>query len=513
MSVVAEQPVDSRRGSGPGARHRRAGDRGRQLRDGRRARSSAWWASPAAARARLRWRCSATPGRACGSAREHRGRRPERPRARRPRSQRTAREGGVLRAPGSGRGAEPVACASATRSSTCSAPIDPRRRPTNLSPPRWHGSSCGRDRAFDRRYPHQLSGGQQQRVTIAMATVCEPPVAVLDEPTTGLDVLTQDRVLAELRRLRDEPADGDGLRVPRPGRGSADGGPGASSCTPGVCWRTGPTSAVLEHPRHPYTQALVAAIPDVRRPRALRGIAGVSVGVGEWPTGCAFAPRCEHAAPRVRRARCRPWRPRPLDHTVRCCRWQEVSARARRGRRSVRMQPGARTGAAAARRVGARGALPLPARRPARRARCLVRHRAGRSAWRWWASRAAASRRSPAASPGCTCPAPARSSSTAGRWPVRPARGRSRSGGGSRSSSRTRSSRSTRGSACAPRSSGRCASCVGSRAQADRAEVGELLRARAPAGERWPSGSRASCRAASASGWRSPARSRRSRTC
>src|SRR5205807_4828160 len=60
------------------------------------------------------------------------------------------------------------------------------------------------DPTFVRRYPHQLSGGQQQRVTIAMATVCGPPVAVLDEPTTGLDVLTQDRILGELKRLRDE---------------------------------------------------------------------------------------------------------------------------------------------------------------------------------------------------------------------------------------------------------------------------------------------------------------------
>jgi peptide/nickel transport system ATP-binding protein len=178
-----------------------------------------------------------------------------------------------------------------------------------------------RDRGFDRRYPHQLSGGQQQRVTIAMATVCEPPVAVLDEPTTGLDVLTQDRVLAELLRLRADEhmamvyVSHDLAVVAR----MADR---ILVMYAGRVLEAGPTSTVLDQPRHPYTQALVSAIPDVRQPRALRGIGGVSVGVGEWPTGCPFAPRCEHVQPRCASA-LPGLEAAAADHAVRCYRWQE----------------------------------------------------------------------------------------------------------------------------------------------------------------------------------------------
>jgi peptide/nickel transport system ATP-binding protein len=179
------------------------------------------------------------------------------------------------------------------------------------------------DPAFVRRYPHQLSGGQQQRVTIATATVCGPPVAVLDEPTTGLDVLTQDRILTELKRLRAEErmamvfVSHDLAVIAR----MADR---VLVMYAGRVLEHGPTEEVIEHPRHPYTQALVSAIPDVHAPRALRGIPGVSVGVGEWPDGCAFAPRCRHQV-----ARCDAAVPAlgsaGRQHLVRCFRWEEIA--------------------------------------------------------------------------------------------------------------------------------------------------------------------------------------------
>jgi ABC-type glutathione transport system ATPase component len=87
-------------------------------------------------------------------------------------------------------------------------------------------------REFAHRFPHQLSGGQQQRVTIAVALACEPSIVVLDEPTTGLDVITQSRILAEVERLRDER----GLAlvyVTTTSRSSRESPTASPSCTPG----------------------------------------------------------------------------------------------------------------------------------------------------------------------------------------------------------------------------------------------------------------------------------------
>ena len=180
----------------------------------------------------------------------------------------------------------------------------------------------GSDPRFGRRYPHQLSGGQQQRVTIAMACVCGPPVAVLDEPTTGLDVLTQDRILTELARLRSE----EGMAMVYVTHDLAVVARMADRIVvmyAGRVVENGPVDEVIGKPRHPYTRALVGAIPDFRRPRALQGIPGVAVGVGEWPSGCAFAPRCGFEEERCRAAVPELEMAVP-DHAVRCVRWSEL---------------------------------------------------------------------------------------------------------------------------------------------------------------------------------------------
>jgi peptide/nickel transport system ATP-binding protein len=216
----------------------------------------------------------------------------------------------------------------------------------------------GADPRFARRFPHQLSGGQQQRVTIAMACVCGPPVAVLDEPTTGLDVLTQDRILTELMRLRSE----EGMAMVYVSHDLAVVARMADRIAVMYAGRVvehGPVDEVIGRPRHPYTRALVGAIPDVRRPRALQGIPGVAVGVGEWPPGCSFAPRCAFAQERCQAA-VPALEETSARHAVRCVRRDELEL----------SEPGS---------GGARAAAPAGAGRPLLEVSGLeVEYRSGR---------------------------------------------------------------------------------------------------------------------------------------
>jgi peptide/nickel transport system ATP-binding protein len=178
------------------------------------------------------------------------------------------------------------------------------------------------DQAFARRFPHQLSGGQQQRVAIAMAIVGEPPLVVLDEPTTGLDVVTQAAILEEIRRLRREI----GLAMVYVSHDLSVVGAIADRIAVMYAGRVveqGPAAELLSRPRHPYTRALVASIPDHVSPRRLRGIEGVAVGVGERPEGCAFAPRCSRRIDECTQAL-------PAleaiggERLVRCIRWRDT---------------------------------------------------------------------------------------------------------------------------------------------------------------------------------------------
>ncbi len=175
---------------------------------------------------------------------------------------------------------------------------------------------------FQHRFPHQLSGGQQQRVVIANALVCTPPLIVLDEPTTGLDVVTQARILAEIKRLHVD----EGIAMVYVSHDLAVVSQIADRVAVmygGRVVEEGPVEEMLRAPRHPYTRGLLDAIPDHLVERRLHGIPGVAVGVSDKPAGCAFAPRC---AQRIDRCTVEtpPFFTVGPGHQARCFEWERT---------------------------------------------------------------------------------------------------------------------------------------------------------------------------------------------
>jgi peptide/nickel transport system ATP-binding protein len=146
-----------------------------------------------------------------------------------------------------------------------------------------------------RRYPHELSGGQQQRVCIAMALACEPDLVVLDEPTTGLDVTTQEQIIDLLLELRARLGMSM-LYVTHDLGVLAQIADRVGVMYAGHMVEVAPTEELFSRPRHPYTRGLIAAIPrlDGVAPtgQRLRGYLRRS----EIPeAGCPFFPRCDAA--------------------------------------------------------------------------------------------------------------------------------------------------------------------------------------------------------------------------
>jgi peptide/nickel transport system ATP-binding protein len=147
------------------------------------------------------------------------------------------------------------------------------------------------DDTFLRRYPHQLSGGQQQRVAIAMAFANRPKVIVCDEPTTGLDVTTQSRVLATVRDLcRSHQV--AALYVTHDLAVVAELADRVAVMYGGRIIEFGPRERIFNAPRHPYTQRLLLAVPDIAGKRTVVGIPGRAALPGSRPSGCYFHPRC-----------------------------------------------------------------------------------------------------------------------------------------------------------------------------------------------------------------------------
>jgi len=150
-----------------------------------------------------------------------------------------------------------------------------------------------------RMYPHELSGGMKQRACIAIAISLRPRVIIADEPTSALDVVVQRQVMATLARVQQDLAAAvilvghdmglmaqfvDRLGVMYAGR----------------LVEVAPIAEIITRPRHPYTRALIAALPSIEARSALVGIPGLAPLLRELPPGCAFHPRCPQAIDRCR---------------------------------------------------------------------------------------------------------------------------------------------------------------------------------------------------------------------
>jgi len=153
-------------------------------------------------------------------------------------------------------------------------------------------------------YPHQLSGGMNQRVMIAMAIACNPRLLIADEPTTALDVTIQAQILDLLRSLQKERGMGLVLITHNMGVVS-EMAQRVVVMYAGQVMEERDVADLFPAPQHPYTSALLAALPERAAGEArLATIAGVVPGVHDRPEGCLFAPRCAYAT-----ARCRAERP------------------------------------------------------------------------------------------------------------------------------------------------------------------------------------------------------------
>jgi len=150
-----------------------------------------------------------------------------------------------------------------------------------------------------RSYPHQLSGGEKQRAMLAMALSCNPELLILDEPTSGQDVLARARLVALLRQIRRESG-ASLLLISHDLAAVARLVERVAVLYAGKLIEVGPTADVLARPRHPYTWGLLNAYPNMSTARDLQGIRGRLPDPTNPPPGCRFHPRCTQAIERCR---------------------------------------------------------------------------------------------------------------------------------------------------------------------------------------------------------------------
>jgi dipeptide transport system ATP-binding protein len=157
-------------------------------------------------------------------------------------------------------------------------------------------------------YPHQMSGGMNQRVMIAMAIACNPKLLIADEPTTALDVTIQAQILDLLISLQKERNMGLVMITHNMGV-VADTAKRVMVMYAGQIMEERSAADLFASPQHPYTAALLAALPERSEGGRLATIPGVVPGLYDRPKGCLFSPRCAYATEHSRNLRpeLRPW--------------------------------------------------------------------------------------------------------------------------------------------------------------------------------------------------------------
>ncbi len=151
------------------------------------------------------------------------------------------------------------------------------------------------DRSFISRYPHEYSGGMRQRAIIAMALACEPDLIIADEPTTALDVIVQNRILREMKKVQDELNMGM-IYISHDMAVIAEVSDVVAVMYAGKIMEFGDTRGIFHSPIHPYTRALMSAFPSVTgEKKELAGLSGELPDLLNPPSGCRFHPRCPYA--------------------------------------------------------------------------------------------------------------------------------------------------------------------------------------------------------------------------
>lgn len=143
-------------------------------------------------------------------------------------------------------------------------------------------------------YPHQLSGGMSQRIMIAMAIACKPKLLIADEPTTALDVTIQAQIIELLLALQQQ----ENMALILITHDLALVAQSANQIIvmyAGQVVEVGRAAEIFTTPRHPYTQALLNALPEFSTDKAkLASLPGVVPGKYDWPEGCLLSPRCPY---------------------------------------------------------------------------------------------------------------------------------------------------------------------------------------------------------------------------